>query len=488
MKKTLLIMTVGGTDVQLVVGGKRHKLDGNCCGSLHDEIKGRSWSLVDAPNDRPRDFISTLPGGALELCTPKLDAILAHLGDELPTAVLIFETNRKDPREPRLAGEVLQSRLAMRDVMNVTRVAFLTGTEQLEDPKDRLDAIVRRSVVAILSRATAQQLSELQQGDRVFIATTGGLAAVNEVLIELVRLHAVGGPEVTALEVPDGNRGQQDEHAVEETFHPASGYRARWHALSLIQKGNLLGAWGAVSHLKNQPGQEWIQVIEWLSLWASSLPLPSACDIALLKYAGKGRRAVRSALQVELALRAGNIPSAVHGTVAFFESALWDHLLAVLLNPCQTDSQRYSFKSTPSTPVGFPFKKERLEADGTNSYLVDTGKGGCTKLVTTYLNEPALLSLHQAISGTDENSPSPVRSLRNDVAHNVPTEAEMSRARQVMRDAKLWSGSEPPQFLCQDLVRNVLAELGITVAGVTEPAKLCEKLISDVEQRILSPS
>ena len=31
-------------------------------------------------------------------------------------------------------------------------------------------------------------------------------------------------------------------------------------------------------------------------------------------------------------------------------------------------------------------------------------------------------------------------------------------------------------------------ELGITVDGVSDPAKLCEKLISDVEQRILVPS
>lgn len=483
MKKTLLIMTVGGTDVQLVVGGKRHKLDGNCCGSLHDEIKGRSWSLVDAPNDRPRDFISTLPGGALELCTPKLDAILAHLGDELPTAVLIFETNRKDPRDPRLAGEVLQSRLAMRGVMNVTRVAFLTGTEQLEDPKDRLDAIVRRSVVAILSRATAQQLSELQQGDRVFIATTGGLAAVNEVLIELVRLHAVGGPEVTALEVPDGNRGQQDEHAVEETFHPASGYRARWHALSLIQKGNLLGAWGAVSHLKNQPGQEWIQVIEWLSLWASSLPSP-ACELDLLKYAGKGRRAVRSALQVELALRAGNIPSAVHGTVAFFESALWDHLdRTVTADPANKQCYRVN-PTPPAHLVGTGNHKNKpfyRQAGGLYELRAYQAKHAAT-LVKQYIKKPQLSKLEAALSTYK------LHDLRNDVAHNVPTEAEMSRATQVMQNAKLWSDHDPPQFLCQDLVRNVLAELQITVAGVTEPAKLCEKLISDVEQRILSPS
>ncbi len=490
MKKTLLIMTVGGTDVQLVVEGRRHKLDGNRCGTLHDAIKTQGWSLVDAPKERPRDFITTLPAGRVELCTPKLDAILSRFDGELPSSALIFETNRQDAREPRLAGEVLEERLRSRGVTNVARVAFLTGEEPLEDPKDKLDAIVRRSVVATLSRATAQQLAGLQRGDRVFVATTGGLAAANEVIIELVRLHAVGGPEVTALEVPDGNRGQQEERAIEESFHPASGYRARGHALSLIEKGNLLGAWGAVSHLENEPGQEWTQITQWLAKWASSLPLPSACDIALLKYDGKGRRAVRSALQVELALRAGNIPAAVHGTVAFFESALVDHLdqrrTAVMSG---STLRGYRFDPIPDAALvgangddrSCPFNP--INWGGERLYKTrEYEHWNARTLAQSYLVQTRLSELESAIRDHS------LRHLRNDVAHNVPTEAEMDKATQKMRTAKLWSGHNPPQFLCQDLVKNVLAELGIAVAGVTNPAKLCEKLIGDVEQRILVPS
>lgn len=490
MKKTLLIMTAGGTDVQLVVGGKRHKLDGNCCGRLHDEIKSRDWSLVDAPKDRSRDFITTLPQEALELCTPKLDAILARFGGEALSSVLIFETTRQDAREPRLAGEVIEKRLRSRGVTNVARVAFLTGEELLEDPKDQLDAIVRRSVVAALSRATAEQLAGMQRGDRVFVATTGGLAAANEVIIELVRLHAVGGPEVTALEVPDGNRGQQEERAIEERFHPASGYRARWHALSLIEKGNLLGAWGAVSHLTNEPGQEWTQVIHWLARWASSLPLPSACDIPLLTYAGKGKRAVRSALQVELALRAGNIPSAVHGTVAFFESALVDHLdqrRTPVKNGTTIKGYRFTPIPEPSLVGTGADDKSRpfspTEWNGERLYKTREYEHWNAKtLVYQYLRQQRMIELEAVISQHR------LRDLRNDVAHNVPTEAEMDKATQKMRTVKLWSGHNPPQFLCQDLVKNVLTELGIAVAGVADPAKLCERLISDVEQRILNPS
>ena len=108
--------------------------------------------------------------------------------------------------------------------------------------------------------------------------------------------------------------------------------------------------------------------------------------------------------------------------------------------------------------------------------------GSAKKLTHEYLKLPKLMDLETAITQHK------LRDLRNDVAHNVPTEAKMKEATQVMQNAKLWSGHDPPQFLSQDVVRNVLAELQITVAGVTDPAKLCDKLIDDVEQRILSPS
>jgi hypothetical protein len=208
---TLLVMTVGQTDVQLVVNEQRHRLDGNTCGTLHDAIKERSWSVVDAPTCRSRDLIKVLPEGELRLCTPKLDAVLAHFTPSLPMSVLIFETRRQVARDPRFAGEVMKRRLRDRGVGNVTCVAFLTGDEQLEDPSVEVDAVVRRSVVAKLSNAIHCATANLEPDDFVFVATTGGLAAANELINELVRLHCVGGPSVTALEVPDGERGNQGD-------------------------------------------------------------------------------------------------------------------------------------------------------------------------------------------------------------------------------------------------------------------------------------
>ncbi len=144
--------------------------------------------------------------------------------------------------------------------------------------------------------------------------------------------------------------------------------------------------------------------------------------------------------------------------------------------------QCYQVKPTPPAKlVGAGEVKNKpfyRRAEGANLYEIREyqAKHAAT-LVKQYIKKSDLCKLEKAISQDK------IRDLRNDVAHNVPTEEKMKHAEQKMRDAKLWSCDEPSQFLCQDLVKNVLRELGIT-----DPAQLCERLISDVEQRILVPS
>lgn len=483
---TLLVMTVGQTDVQLVSGGQRHKLDGNTCGTLHDAIKERSWSVIDAPTGRSRDIIKVLPVGELRLCTPKLDAVLAYFGPSLPTSALILETRRQDARDPRFAGEVMERRLRDRGVGNVTRVAFLTGDEPLEDPSNEVDAVVRWAVVAKLSNAIRDAIACLKPESRVYVATTGGLAAANELINELVRLHCVGGPSVKALEVPDGDRTNQGDRAVEEKFHPAAGYRARWHALSLVETGNLLGAWGAVSHLKGAPGQEWTQVIECLAHFASSRPLPPSCDLAVLSHP---RMAVRTALRVELALRAGDTPRAVHGTVAFFESALWDRLGERLERSSDPKRRRYFKIKSGEAPTGdkllrrgdgsdedrkrpFEFKDT---VDGTDWYWVYDGDGGPAARIAKYFLQSEALTKFDVTLGSN------IRELRNDIAHNEPTPKLMEDARTRMQKAALWSNTDT--FLSQPLVQAVLKEL-----GETQPENLLVNLLAEVRCRLVAAS
>ncbi|PDW00281.1 hypothetical protein [Candidatus Viridilinea mediisalina] len=493
---SLLIMTTGRTDVQIVVndenGVVRRELDDKTCGTLHNQIEQRAWRVLDPPVAKAKgDKASVLPAGDLALCTPKLDAVLNYFTNELrelPVAALIFETRRKKNDDPRFAGAVLEQRLYDRGISQVQRHAFLEGNERFDDPANPLDAVVRREVVARLEQAIAGAIEGLKP-TQIFAATTGGMAAVNAVIEELARLYAVPtGAKVDVLEVPDAAIAKQVDRAIEERFHPASGYRARWQALSLIEKGNLLGAWGAVAYIKDQPGQEWTRVVEWLACFASSLPIPDECDLSVLKHQ---RLAVRAALRVEFALRAGDIPRAAHGTVAFFEAALWDYLGDKTSR--HASKRQFMFHVPPPNELVRENDSAKLAAlsktkkdenrkrpfirketvDGVDWYQIDDTAVCANQIAEHYLKLTSLTKFGKAVTQK-------IRDLRNDVAHNEPTPQLMNGARTEMQQAGLWSKDDPPRFLSQPLVQDVLKELGIS-----QPDGLCEELLAEVRTRLL---
>lgn len=482
---TLLVIATGQSDVQLVLNGERYELETKKCGLLHDEIMKRSWSVVDSPKVK-KERKDQLPDGDLTLCTPKLDAVLAWCSEQMPSAALVFETKRTIPSDPRCAGDVLERRLTDRGVTNIYRHAFLEEDQRLEHPTELGESVIRADVASAISKRIADQMTTLKP-DRVVLATTGGPSAAKDVIKELVRLHAVGKAQVVSLEVPDGAFVSQDDHAVEEKFHPAAGYRARWHALSLIEKGNLLGAWGAVSHLEGVPVQEWTRVIKWLAHFASSLPLPTGCDLAVLSHP---RMAVRAALRVELALRAGDIPRAVHGTVAFFEAALWDGLYERLERHSDPKKRRHFKVKRGAAPTGDKLLKAegakdnpsrpfqlKDSADGIDWYWVNDGDGGPgVRIAKHFLARNDLTKFAKALVRTNDRDEN-FYSLRNDVAHNEPTPELMNEARTRMQTAALWSRTDT--FLSQPLVQNVLKEL-----GEAEPEKLLDDLLTEVRKRL----
>jgi len=478
--KTLLVMTVGQTDVQLVVDDQRHELSRKYCGELHDALEHRGFVIVDAPKKKQTDnHLEKFPEGELSVCTPKLDAVLRFFSDILPIHALVFDTRRKTQSDPRLAGQVVERRLKERGVQ-ADCCTFLNGNEWLEDRllEDRsneIDTVVRRDIVKRLNSAISQKLDETNF-DHIVIAATGGLPAVNDVVEELVRLHAVGRAQVTSLEVPDGTFAAQADGAVEEKFHPAAGFRARWHALSLIEKGNLLGAWGAVSHLENEPGQNWTRVVKWLAHFASSLPIPKGCDLPVLSHQ---RMAVRAALRVELALRAEDIARAVQGTVAFFEAALWDKLLEHFERDAQ-DARWLKLRIGATAPAdkllregvdddkNRPFES-KSRADGQSWFWFH--ESGAGRFARDYVKSQPLKALHDAVAK--------VKQLRNDVAHNEPTPELMNEARTRMQTVQLWSHNDT--FLSQPLVQDVLKDLGEQC-----PDQLCINLVSTVRERLLA--
>ncbi|HWP94782.1 MAG TPA: hypothetical protein VNL72_03510 [Gammaproteobacteria bacterium] len=475
---TLLVLTVGQTDVQVVIDGLRRELRKDRCASLHDQIERRQWRVVDAPDSKAEPPIDTLPTGELHLCTPKLDAVLREVQ---PTAALVLETQRDPeaaPGDPRFAGAVVEGRLKQKGVRRICRSAYLEDSERLENREEPRDAIIRRAVVQRLEDAVRRAIKEVNPSD-VVVALTGGFPVVSDLVEEIVRLHAC--VPVKAFEVADGAQANppMTDRAVPRTTvpEPRISFQARRRVLDLISKGNLLGAWAVAEPLhSDEVESRWTQVIEWLACFASSLPLPDDCNIDILK---DKRMAVWAGMRVELALRAGDIPRAVHGTVAFFEAALWDHLTPCIAERAKDDKGRTIVQLKEAPPEGLKgapdgvnaFKRAQAPAgkDGNWYYVEDTGPA-VLKLINEYLKKSQLAALYDATES--------IRDLRNDVAHNEPTPELMRDARRRMTDAGLWS--EGGGFLTQKIIQDVLSEL-----GVSEPENMCDNLIATVRSRLL---
>jgi len=319
--------------------------------------------------------------------------------------------------------------------------------------------------------------------------TSGSLEAVSPTLGEdIVRLHASARTSVELMEVADGskvNPPTKDRAVARRSVpEPAESDRARRHGVELIQGGNLLGAWGAGRHLHGDEVEvRWTRVVEWLSRFAASLPIADECDIPVLRHP---KMAVRAALRVEFALRAGDVPRAVHGTVAFFEAALWDGLNERVERSADPKRHRYFRIKSGAGPsddkllrLGDGSDEDRKRPfelkdtiDGVAWYWIYDGDGGpAARLAKRFLERDGLVAFDRAL-GSD------IRELRNDVAHNEPTADLMEDARRRMLEASLWSTSSA--FLHQPLVRNVLCEL-----GEQNPASLCDDLVSTVRSRLL---
>jgi hypothetical protein len=512
MPKNLLILTAGQTDVQLVdynppLLSARKEFHKDNCARMHSELETRGdWTLNAPPADKAKGKAESLPSGSFQICTPKLDAVLDYCQNHscFPDAALILATRRDEKKndgryfesgDPIYAGEILKKRLIEKGLSAekiIEPVYYLKGKERLEDRKVSQDANIRRAVVQIIDTAIKEQI-EAVKPSRVVVAATGGLPIVCNLVEDIVRLYgpSLSGAKLSFLDIPDAAKSDSPlgDKAVERKREtdPLASYQARRHALELIEKGNLIAAWGAVQHLADDPAeQHWIKVVRWLYHFAASLPMPDDYkpdEIGLLDP--QLIRAEHAAIRVELALRSGNIPSAVHGTVAFFECALWDHLDScieqhpsdrVYRPRSRTDALFYPLVKTP---IAYgPFEEDNRQ---TGWYRVHDDDRGGIEIAENYLKKPALIQFGKTISNKYRRGfpNQEIYGLRNDIAHNEPTRELIDTARQKMQGSGLWSKSDT--FLTQDLVKNVLTEL-----GEDAPETILDDLIADVRKRLLN--
>jgi hypothetical protein len=487
----LLILTAGHTDVQLLQSGQRQELHKETCRALHEELRARraSWTFADrgVPKDR-KASATALPAGAFELCTPKLDAILDYLrreGASLSGALILHTDRTSERREPSQAGPILGERLHAQLGIEPTLVSYLTDRERLELTGDPEQAVMRREIVRRLEHSITSAL-ERPGLSQVVLAATGGITAVSALVPELVRLHS--DLPILELEVADAAMGAEPglDQAVRRAppTDPAAVAAAQRHALELARAGNFIAALGAVEHLRKEnvlPPR--LRCIEWIYQWASSLPIDDECDLSLLHARP---RAAHAAVRVELALRCGDLPRALQGTVAFFEAAVWDHLERYITKerpPAPSDGHR-SFELSVAPPANL--KEMKPLKNDPSAYAIQNFGKKSLKIVEQYLHlndqsehkrvTAALLAFGRVLPGALE--------LRNQVAHGEPTREKLRGASAEMCLLGLWlpqdeAQGKPLRFLSHPMVQQILQ-----VLGIDHPDQLCETLLRQVSARV----
>lgn len=479
MRRALLLYTVGHTDVQLVEGERRRELDKDRAGRIHEQLAQRSdWRLVEAKpkHEARREASATaqssvsgssgatsdlLPPGPFDLSTPKLDAVLTYLDEqrlELAHA-LILHTDRPGKNDPTQAGPILLRRLRERGHSSAALVSYLSGEhELLEDRHTRGDELLRRAVVRRLDAAIAEAVASPHGPfDLVVIATLGGMPKVQAVVAELAQLHA-GSIKHIELEVPDV-RSDPAERAIlrSEKTDPSAVVAATRHALALVERGDFIAAWGAVSHLAPKVSP----VFRWLYEWATSMPHePGTEPPADFPLPRADQRALAAALRVELALRRGDLAHAIQKTFAFFEAAIWDLLHRDHIQGPHAPDAPLSFVLHPPPDEDAKIGLERDDAKHPGHHHVKNYGAGSFEIRKKYLERhtpsPASIAPLKAFA----DAVGQVEHFRNMVAHSEPQRTRLGVAQKKMGQLRLWSKKQTPSITSQPLFGDVLSALG----------------------------
>lgn len=502
----LLIYTPGDTDVQLVENGQRWELR-----KVARELANpkRRISLTSSNLDKAKGTpIATLPDGDLEICTPKADAVLAYVAHHAPDLrqVLLLHTDR--PNDPVHATRFVQERFEQAN-LSIHSASFLSEGS-LEGPINGAseDAVLRRPIVQRLEREVRQALE--RTSGPIFVAAIGGFPRIRELVTELVRLHA-GARAICELDVADRSKvrptdprdlasqpsstAHLDVALERHRLDPTELVAARRHALTLVERGNFVAAWGAVAHLEHEPScQRWVQVIKTLFLWACSLPMDAGHGLPLPSLE---QRAASAALRTEAALRCEDWPRAILGTYATFEAAVWDQLYQHHIDGTVYHEGKLLFRLRHALPASWvdpddqkpkhaPIKLQQTAADGTSYYSIECYSDKASKILKEHLERAipntcaALLALAHPIRQTSN--------ARNLVAHGEPNREKLEAAKLAFTRQHLWTPSSAAspktgtlRFMSSPLVSSALTELGIT-----NPESLFDRLVAAVRESLLA--
>jgi len=392
-------------------------------------------------------------------------------------AVVFYTHRENDRQEPIAVGKILADWL--KDYFGLTtddvsHVNILPNRKRIEGPDER-DYPVNRDTVKIIDQ-TVHELAEATDKNCIACVSASGMQDVKNLIKACVRFHFSPWQErFLEMEVKE----RQDE-AVEINQIPTAvdSFHAREHAIALIRQGDFAGAYGAVKHLENDQDENiWVKKVKDVSdYFGGQLEYRDDLPDYLEDFAKpESPRCLLVAMRAETALLSGRIADAISLTVTFWDAAILDSIQ--INQPVKINEVKNSIVYPADYDVvselttgDMPCFKKTKEFTEIVHYRYNM-QWACYKSWFKIMGENVKYlkiyrkRLDKGIS-TDGSEKLIPRELRNVNTHSLIKSEQLAIAEKVFVKAGFWATDAKPIvgscFLAQDLVDNVLKELGQT--------------------------
>lgn len=523
MKKTVLFVTAGRTDLQLLLPdetGHRtrqvqiphastrifHKalLNGGIKYCIDTSLSGKQVQIIELHEIEQQKIdlkIAQNARGHIILTPGKLSRVVAQLKkspDTKVVAVIVFNTHRDTfpantpndiKEEPIAVGKVLAGWLAQEFDLKCANlpgeeyigiglsgwINYLDG-EMLQEGSGR-DFPLNREAVRRVDRII-QRAAGWQKDLHGCLTLGGGIPQFKAVVLAAAhyrfakRISNWYEPRIDQPYFGDIAPGCQES------------LQAREHASDLLQKGDFAGAYGAVVYLNTDSAeQSWVRRLEQANQYFAGM-LTDQTDLpdylhALLKKP----RCLLAAMRAEAALWAERIPEAIAWTCTFFDAALLDFIESRLEGMNGLDDLSRTLNYTPLNLEALDqLKAAKCLSRSGPTYKYDT-MGNKVETWLSIIGSSALDNYSRALNSGQNNQasqdPSPKR-FRNLNIHSIIPYGQMEQAQAVFHQCLLWS-ADPRDirghyFIGQPLACSILQEL-----GVPDPATLYSNLLEGLQ-------
>ncbi|MGH2581571.1 MAG: hypothetical protein ACRDFQ_01590 [Anaerolineales bacterium] len=355
-------------------------------------------------------------------------------------------------------------------------VNLLRGQEHFEGDSDRHP--IHRKLLNRLHASMKAIHKALEPEARIFVAATGGIPQIKEVLTAMARL--VFGVERVKIIVDPQQAETPRIFGADTPQPPEEAYRLREAALIRVRSGDLEGAAAFATRATGDDWETvWTRPVREAAQWLAGHGLASPAE-SYLKNLGD-KRSFLIAARAEAALKGDRIREAVIASDTFMGAALLD-AIETLTWVAGIDDVTHALTLAKGASVPSAFDK-----------LVEHRNNGTLKCKITSkstLDWIARLAPDQCHALTDMGNAFRQKTAglprcaayRNAAVHGRLSGSRIENAKKSFKNRKIWSNTEPVRLLyAGSLAQKVMESLGISNA-----AELIDGLFEELANAILS--